>query len=160
MEHTRISFLPDWKTIEWHHTREEFIGPIARPHMKIKPEFKGAISPDGKRWMVWNRDYLGEPLLYVLRIARLPLDPEEDLEKGIEDMADLLRAASAESEKWGLNRIIIWNPDMETLEAAARLEGVEFEYSNRDVSSIPCLKMHEDLTDEVEWIGNEKYTWC
>ena len=46
---TKIALLPDYKTYEWHWAREEFLAPIQRPKINIKPEVKGAMSTDGKR---------------------------------------------------------------------------------------------------------------
>ncbi|CCX29754.1 hypothetical protein FPQ18DRAFT_308091 [Pyronema domesticum] len=78
---SRIAFIPDYNTMDWHWTREEFIAPVLRAHMNEAPEIKGAITKDGKRWVLWNRDFATKSSqLYIIRYVDLSKQPRESRE--------------------------------------------------------------------------------
>lgn len=125
--------------------------------MKTKPELKGAITADGKRWIVWNRDFMGEePTLFILRVASLSSD--KDAEESAREFAKLFCAALSEAKKWGLNKIVLWNPEEAAIRGARLVAGEKVNFIERDSESIPSLMMHkgDSSAQDVEWVGNEK----
>ncbi|KAI5804991.1 hypothetical protein EDC01DRAFT_641664 [Geopyxis carbonaria] len=156
---TRIAFHPDYQTMEWHWTREEFVGPILKKGCK-KPTIKGAISSDGKRWIIWNRDFgRKKSQLYIIRLVNLSKNGIANEE---EEIAKLLRVAANEAKIWGLQKVTLWNPDEITVKAARRVAGKKAQVVDRETDSIPSLMMHDQGSEEeeVEWVSNEKYGWC
>ncbi|KAH0613331.1 uncharacterized protein H6S33_009711 [Morchella sextelata] len=154
---TRIAFVPDHGTMDWHHNREEFIGACVRPDLGA-PAIKGCITASGTRWMVWGRDFsVAGPRLYVLRVV--DFGPEEGRR---EDLMALLSAAVEEAGRWGLGKVVVWNPAESVVGAAGAVVdgvvGVE-----RESDSIASLMMYGKGGSgeaEVEWVLNEKYAWC
>jgi len=155
---TRVAFLPDYQTMEWHWTREEFVGLVLR---KFKPEIKGVITADGKHWMLWTRDFGKTSQLYIIRYVNLSYGQDEaDDEKQISNM---FKAASMEARKWGLRKVTLWNPDKVSVRAAQRAAGSTVKVIDRETDSICSLMMHHDLgsgENEIDWEANEKFAWC
>lgn len=158
---TRIALQPDFKTHEWHWAREEFLAPILRPKISAKPLAKGAISSDGKRWVIWTRNFnKNNSQLSILRVVNISTSTDEENEQA--EMAKLLKAAAREAYDWGLERVTIWNPDKLTVRAARTFAPDTAEFVERATSSICSVMMHDQgsTTDEVEWVANEKFEWC
>lgn len=160
---TRIAFVPDYQTMEWHWTREEFVAPVLRKHMDIKPETKGAITVDSKRWFIWNRDFgKNSSQLFIIRyvnVSRSLNDLDEE-----SHVARLFRAASIEARKCGLKKVTMWNPDDICIRAARRVAGPAVQVVDRATESICSVMMHSKHKgsgpEEVDWVANEKYAWC
>lgn len=156
----RIAFLPDHGSMDWHHNREEFMSCCVRPTLG-KPTVKGTITADGKRWIVWNRDFsVDDPKLYILRVVDLGEDEGRD-----EDMVAMLRAAVDEAAKWELKKVCAWNPDNHVLEAAKKVVGRDVRVEDRETSSIASLMMYSEEKvgsgpEDVTWVVNEKFAWC
>lgn len=158
---TRIAFVPDYQTMEWHWAREEFVAPILRKHIGIKPEIKGAITVDGKCWLLWNRDFgKNASQLYIIRYVNLSKDEQDPVNEN--QITALFRAAGMEAHKWGLQKVTIWNPDETCVRAATRAAGSGVKFVERDTDSICSLMMHKTRSgpDLVDWEANEKFAWC
>lgn len=160
---TKVAFVPDYQTFEWHWSREEFVAPVLRKHIDIKPAAKGAITADGKRWMIWNRDF-GKTAtqLYIIRYVNLSRSLEETKEE--KQIANLFLAAGREAHRWGLQKVIMWNPDEICIRAARRVAGSTVQVVDRESDSIASLMMHQpkqgSSPQDVEWIANEKFAWA
>lgn len=166
----RVAFVPDYQTMEWHWAREEFMTPVLRRHLAaagIRPDIKGAMTADGKRWVIWNRDFVrrGSQQLFIVRAVNLSRSPDEDAE--VAQLAHLLLAARAEAAVWGLARVVLWNPDDLWLRAARRAAPppAAVRLVDRDTDSICSLMMHGPAAggsslDHVDWVANEKFAWC
>ncbi|KAF8534583.1 hypothetical protein BDD12DRAFT_755913, partial [Trichophaea hybrida] len=155
---TKVAFVPDYQTMEWHWTREEFVGLVLR---KFKPEIKGVITTDGKRWMIWCRDFGKTSQLYIIRYVNLSSGQDDTEEE--EQVSNLIRAAGLEARKWGLQKVTLWNPDGIVVKAARRAAGLFVRIIERETDSICSLMMHHDLgsgVDEIDWEANEKFAWC
>src|SRR5579862_707864 len=65
----RVALIPDLKSMEYHHAREEF---IAHEVAGCEPSVKGAIvsEAEGQRaWCIWTRVYGGrDATLHILRL--------------------------------------------------------------------------------------------
>jgi hypothetical protein len=155
---TRVAFLPDYKTLEWLWAREEFVGARVRKHISVKPDIKGVMTADGKRWMLWTRDFNRGPL-YILRYVDLSGEGGESEE---EQVVALLRAAALEAHKWELKKVTLWNPDEICVKAAERVAGFGVKIIDREEESICSLRMHNggSSVEEVDWVINEKFAWC
>jgi hypothetical protein len=159
---TKIAFVPNYQTLEWHWAREEFVAPVLRKHIDMKPELKGAITVDGKRWIIWNRDFGKISQLYIIRYVNLSRSLDETKEE--EQLANLFLAAGLEARKWGLQKVTMWNPDEICIRAARRAAGSTVKVVDRENDSIASLMMHPNKLgsgpDKVEWLANEKFGWC
>jgi hypothetical protein len=158
---TKIALQPDYKTHEWHWAREEFLAPILRPKISRKPVVKGAMSSDGKRWVLWTRNFnKNNTQLSILRIVNHSQSPDE--EKETAELAKLLRVAAQEAHDWKLETVTIWNPTELTVRAAKSFAAESAKFVERDTSSICCVMMHDQgsSTEDVEWVANEKFEWC
>lgn len=124
------------------------------------PKVKGSITADGKRWIMWSRDFsLKDPKLYVLRVVDLGSE-----EGRAEDMDAMLRAAVGEAQRWGLKKVCMWNPQSWVVESAKRVVGAEVQVEDREMESIASLMMYGEKVGsgigDVEWVVNEKFAWC
>ena len=177
-EKTRVALIPDLKTIQWHHAREEFAG---REMLGREPDIKGAYVDCGDSsqvWCVWTRTFGSTEAGNTLNVLRFFIEAEEDIvrdETGTMDLTSLkstndaklhgaaavLHAAQIEAARWNMKDVQIWNPSP-LLVLAARHIQPSTELVHRDDESIASLKWHGETADptKVEWISNEKYGWC
>ena len=176
---TRVALIPDLKTIQWHHAREEFAG---REMLGREPDIKGAYidcEDSSQVWCIWTRTFGSTKAGNTLNVLRFFVEGEEDTvrdESGnLGDLTDsestnqaklngaaaVLHAAQVEAGKWAMRDIQIWNPSP-LLVLAARHIQPSTELVHRDDESIASLKWHGESTDPtaIEWVSNEKYGWC
>ena len=176
---TRVALIPDLKTMQWHHAREEFAG---REMLGREPDIKGAYArcEDGSQvWCIWTRTFGSTETGNTLNILRFHIQGEEDTARydseavnGFTDLESInhdkilaavavLHEAQVEAARWDMKDVQIWNPDPLLVLAARHIEPTT-ELIHRDSESIASLRWHgepEDRTN-VEWISNEKYGWC
>lgn len=169
-----MAFIPDVETIQWHHAREEFVG--QEVHGKV-PMIKGAIVGDkvGKRvWCYWTRVWYNEDPAVVkgntFHILRLVVEDDvlgsqNATESGGHDaaVAALLAMAQREADEWKTEHVEVWSPSASVL-AGAQMLDKSAKVIDRDAESIASLLWypeHEGLAaDQIDWISNEKYSWC
>ena len=175
---TRVAFIPDVETMQWHHAREAF---AAKELFNRHPEVKGAISngPEGERaWCIWTHTFGSTPQSTKLHVLRLVVEAERDIGRqmphsgaatngtdvegtgAVKAVAAVLLAAQREAGVWGMDHVELWNPSPVTVVAAREvLPGADI--VERDEESIACLRWSgEGKGEEVDWVGNEKYGWC
>jgi hypothetical protein len=158
---TYMAFTPSFAQASWHWTRGDYVG--AQLHGK-SPETKGAISLSGNTVIYWDQDFR-EGKLKVQRITRLSAGtvPED---QRLEEISSLLGAALAEAETWGLEKVLVWNPDELVSKAAISVakksqDKVSAEFGERDEASIPSLRRRGDASlEHVQWFANEYFAWC
>lgn len=164
-----VALIPDAKTMQWHHAREEFLA--SELHLG-PPNIKGAIvgREVGKRaWCIWTRKWDngdGNDHGNTLFILRLVVENWDEIESEQTDKAAVLLAeAQRQAGLWNMKEVQIWNPTWVTLQAAQRLvPSVNIE--EREEDSIASLMWygddgtHDDRSERVIWICNEKYGWC
>lgn len=173
---TSAALVPDVRTLDWHHAREDF---IAKELHNRHPEIKGAVAEhDGKRtWCIWTRVWTNPneeagDTLHILRLASE--DPSfADFEPGNEASAQkmqdtdlttaiaaLFAAAQREAKEWSMDHVELWNPTSLTL-AAARKVISKAEIVHRERESIASLRWYgEGDGSDVRWVCNEKFGWC
>ena len=172
-----VALLPDIQTIRWHHAREDFVA--FELHGKI-PEVKGCIigEEEGKRvWCYWTRMWYnedrqknGENTLHILRLVveeKGVVDWEscqlqdDEVERFVPLIAALLSMAQAEAASWNMEDVQIWNPNRAIISAAQYL-CPHAEVIHRNQESICSLRWYGevDTSNNVVWLGNEKYGWC
>ena len=175
----RVALIPDLKTMQWHHAREEFAG---REMLDREPDIKGAHArcEDGSQvWCIWTRTFGSTKAGNTLNILRFYIEGEEDTARydseavgdptdsksishaKLQAAAAVLHEAQVEAARWDMKDVQIWNPNPLTILAARHIEPTT-ELIHRDSESIASLRWHgepEDRTN-VEWISNEKYGWC
>ena len=176
---TRVALIPDLKTIQWHHAREEFAG---REMLGREPDIKGAYmdrEDKGQVWCIWTRTFGSTEAGNTLNVLRFFIDGEDDTVRdepgSLGDLTDskstyhaklhgaaaVLHAAQVEAAKWAMRDVQIWNPSP-LLVLAARHIQPSTELVHRDDESIASLKWHGEsaFPTAIEWISNEKYGWC
>ncbi|KAF6229090.1 hypothetical protein HO133_007204 [Letharia lupina] len=175
----RVALIPDLKTMQWHHAREEFAG---REMLGREPDIKGAhadCEDSSQVWCIWTRTFGSTEAGNTLNILRFFIDGENDAvrdesEAG-DDLTDLkstdqaklhgavavLHAAQVEAARWEMKDVQIWNPSSLIVLAARQIEP-STKLIHRDDESIASLRWHGEPEErtKVEWVGNEKYAWC
>lgn len=76
--------------------------------------------------------------------------------------ASILNMARQEATKWKMQSVRMWNPSPLTLLAAQELEP-SAQLIDREEESIASLRWYKDTLkagDDVDWIANEKFSWC
>ncbi|KAF9696064.1 hypothetical protein EKO04_006076 [Ascochyta lentis] len=171
---TAVALVPDVETVQWHHAREEFVG--QEVHGKV-PKIKGAIVGDevGKRvWCYWTRVWYNEDVSIVkgntMHILRLVVEDDalgsEDAQEGGGHgaaIAALLAMAQREAEEWKTEHVEVWSPSAAAL-AGAQILDKSARVIERDSESIASLLWYPEhegrAADQLDWISNEKYSWC
>lgn len=153
---THIAFLPDANQLTWHFTRDSYVARVMREGRPV--QHRGARTADGDSWLLWDHD-LRENKLKILRLVVGDKD-------GASAVGALLRAALEEARHWGLPKVLVWAPGVETCAAATELwrEGggkLGLVFDEREDGSIPSLRWKEGKdVGEVVWEANEYYAWC
>lgn len=168
---TYIASLPTHAQITWHLDRAEFdarkllpstsSGAIANPALSI-----GAITPARTAWIYWSHDWRNKRLR-VLRIARAGLDNGgATAEERVVAIAALLGAAVDEARRWGLSKVVVWNPEEEVRSGCkytgnAQPHGVKVVFEERVEGLVPMLRWKEGQgVMGVKWERNDAYCWC
>ncbi|KAK7740720.1 hypothetical protein SLS53_005188 [Cytospora paraplurivora] len=162
---THVAFSPSYAQISWLLVREQFMAGIL---FKREIERRGAISSNGRSWIYWEHDWRGKQLK-VLKIVNLESDPETGVtvmdEAKIWDIVELLQAAAAEAAEWGLQKVLLWNPDDNTTRGIKgfhnyHAEEADVVFDERN-SSIPSLRWKGGRgKDDTIWEDNYYYCWC
>lgn len=162
---THVAFSPSYAQISWLLVREQFMAGIL---FKREIERRGAISSNGRSWVYWEHDWRGKQLK-VLKIVNLESDPETGVtvmdEAKIWDIVELLQAAAAEAAEWGLQKVLLWNPDDNTTRGIKgfhnyHAEEADVVFDERN-SSIPSLRWKGGRgKDATIWEDNYYYCWC
>lgn len=162
---THVAFSPSYAQVAWQLAREQFMADIM---FKRAIERRGAITTNGRSWIYWDHDWR-EKKLKVLRIVSLDSDPETGItimdESKIRDIVELLRAAAAEAAEWGLDKVLIWNPDNNATKGIKGFhnyheDDVDVIFDERN-SSIPCFRWKGGRsTQGTIWEDSYYYCWC
>lgn len=178
---TQVAFIPDLQTLRWQHAREEF---ASKELLDRLPDTKGAIATtrQGKRvWCTWTRIFGDTEAANILHILRMVIEGEissnnddtmahvgqtaiqnKSRRELVLATAAILNMARQEATKWKMQSVQMWNPSPLTLLAAQELEP-SAQLIDREEESIASLRWYKDTlkaVDDVEWIANEKFSWC
>ncbi|RPB23732.1 hypothetical protein L211DRAFT_838167 [Terfezia boudieri ATCC MYA-4762] len=158
-----IVYLPKYHVIRWHHSREEYLSKITSGKIPI---IKGAISPSGERWCIWNRNFntLDPSLkkLWILRMVDMEGDNDMVEEEKVDEIMALLEAAQEQAWLWGMTEVLLWSPSKRVVKAASKILGKQVEVVEREMDSICSLRWNGDKGQDanVIWDLNEKFAWC
>ncbi|KAF9155534.1 hypothetical protein BG015_009510 [Linnemannia schmuckeri] len=136
---------PEPTCVLWLHARARF---AAQHILKLEQyQITEWGAKQGKSFVLWFHDLFKDQLF----IIRWYLDPIE----GDETARALIEAAQTEARKWKLSKVVMWNPDQSLVDL------LQLEIKYRD-SAIPSLGLVNSTLepDNVEWVHNEKYSWC
>ncbi|KAE9371603.1 hypothetical protein N431DRAFT_426250 [Stipitochalara longipes BDJ] len=159
-----IALVPNHDVMQWHHKREDF---VAGKIFGKSPLIKGAIAGEaGSRvWAIWTRAFYG-PLKpesgNTLHILRLVIEDETDIEANAAKLRGIVEIAQAEAKEWQLGHVELWNPT-EVVKQMVKGTGLEHSEVEREEESIASLMWYGEgsgTSDDIEWVGNEKYGWC
>ena len=174
-----VAFVPDLKSMEYHHAREEF---VARELFGYEPRVKGAIVGDAeghRAWCVWTRVYNGndEPnqatTLYILRLViegeevvdQMGLAHNTNVAPAVNDgfsetknrrvdaVASLLLAAQREASRWGMKDVHIWNPGPITMLAAHRALNLN---PGAAGTSVAVVDREKESITSLMWYGDSQ----
>ncbi|KAI9774283.1 MAG: hypothetical protein M1840_004177 [Geoglossum simile] len=171
IKRVHVAFIPDLKSMEYHHAREEF---ISREVSGCEPSVKGAIvgEAEGQRaWCIWTRVYGSkDTTLYILRFVfedeategaslahptegARPTNgmPSEVKSKQVDAAASLLLAAQREASRWGMKDIQIWNPEPVTLLASQRVLNLTSRVA--EISGIEVVDREKESIASLRWYG-------
>jgi len=158
-----VALIPNHDVMQWHHLREDF---VTNKIFKKPPTIKGAIAgPVGARiWALWTRAFYGPLKLEsgnTLHILRLVIE-DETAEDNASKLKSILEIAQAEAAQWQLNHVEVWNPTavLKKLIQGTGLEHSEVEREEESIASLMWYGEGSGKTDEIKWVGNEKYGWC
>ncbi|KAK7991610.1 hypothetical protein PG988_000404 [Apiospora saccharicola] len=122
----------------------------------------GSICEAADAWLYWYHDYRKQHLA-IQRVHLGAASSRNQTELLEEALAALLLDAVEDARKRNLPRVVIWDPDDDTLEAAntlARTYGIKVDYGERVRSSMPSIRWHEaDLSRKVIVHNNEKFAY-
>lgn len=160
----KIAINPDYDHFLWHWAREEFYANKLHSY-RDPPVIKGAGEDKSKVYCVWNRNFGETPeenTLFILRwVYDEPSTPTES-QTTVEAMAAILRRAQLEAQEWNMATVEFWNPTPLMQKAVTMLDP-SAEVVHREKSSVASLRWtgaEQGLGNDVEWVWNEKYTWC
>ncbi|KAJ5102065.1 Acyl-CoA N-acyltransferase [Penicillium alfredii] len=160
----KIAILPDFDHYVWHWAREEFYAQKLFSQ-RDPPVIKGAGNDKARVYCAWTRNFGETPednVLYILRwVYDDPTSPEQE-QTTIHAMAAILRRAQLQARDWNMSKVEFWNPSPLLQKAVALLDPVA-QVVHREKSSISSLRWtgaEQGLGKDVEWLLNEKYTWC
>lgn len=181
-QRTAVALVPDARTLQWHHAREEFVS--KEVNNGTRPEFmeggKGAIvevSPGSRVWCYWTRVWTNpnEDAPNTLHILRLVIEDEvySDFSPASEDgvaklkgspvvkaVSELLAMAQMQAHRSGMQEVWMWNPTSTAL-AAAQLLDEKAAVVHREKESVASLQWYGDGSwEDLDWVCNEKYGWC
>jgi len=143
---------PEPKCISWLHARSRFVAQHIHTLDEAGSRYQindlGAKDTASDSFVLWFHDLL-ENQLYIIRWR---VDPKAKDTAAV--AAALVRAAQDEAKKAKLAKVVIWNPD----QSLSDLLGLPIEHRE---SAIPSLGLTSSLPSApVEWVLNEKYSWC
>ena len=125
-------------------------------------EWRGAITEDGRAWVIWDHHWRDRQL----KIQRIvTLSPVTDDERAAYTTA-LLQKALEEASAWNLPKVLIWNPDEATTlgikgVSNAHEHDVKLVFEERLESSLPSLRWRGGRSvRDVVWEDNHYYAWC
>lgn len=157
------ALVPELDQFLWHLFREDFM----TKHIFGKtPSIRGAIygEPGKRLWAVWTRGYYGGldkiegNTFHILRFV--VEDENMPEERVVEGFRSIIQVAQAEAAEWRSQDVQMWNPSAVLKNAAAK-SGLSYEFIDRDKESIASLMWYGDEpTAAIDWVANEKYSWC
>ncbi|KAI1296473.1 hypothetical protein EDD11_007327, partial [Mortierella claussenii] len=154
---TFVAVTPEIRCIQWLYARAYFNAKEfwkfedKNPMLSLDKDLNYGIQVSGRddQFVLWHHDFTDDNL-FILR-WRIHSSPA-DLDAIALAFAE---AAQKEAKKWGLSKVVYWNADP----ALARLLGLEIKHRNHSITSLGLVNSDQD-EDTVEWILNEKYSWC
>ncbi|KAK6433449.1 hypothetical protein LTR95_010373 [Oleoguttula sp. CCFEE 5521] len=179
---TTVTLLPDSRTFDWHHAREDFIAKDL--HSRV-PEIKGAIvgtEPGKRAWCIWTKVWTNPnekagDTLHILRlvvedaaydnfaaagseVSESQVNGSGGRENVVQQISALLVAAQNEAKDWNMQHVELWNPTALALEAANAVLP-ETKVVAREKESICSLRWYgEGSGEDVDWVCSEKFGWC
>jgi hypothetical protein len=160
----KVTIAPDYDHMMWHWAREDFYVDMG-VFQKANTVVRGAGVDHHHVYCSWARTFGSSPSNHVLYILRLiydePSSPAEELAT-IEAVAAVLCQAQVEAHKLGMSSVDFWNPSPLMVKAAKLLDqNVQVVHrEDRSISSLKWNGASQGLGDEVDWVWNEKYSWC
>lgn len=162
---TLVAVTPEIRAIQWFHARSHFnASNIYAKNLpdpsKTQSDLKYGVRVPGtlNQFVLWHHDFTDDNLFILRwRLDPSPLSPPETEDTDAIALA-FAQAAKDEAKKWNLSKVTFWNGDAEL----AHLLGLKVE-TRKD--SIPSLGLLNTVypghrSDELEWVLNQKYSWC
>ncbi|KAF9292140.1 hypothetical protein BGZ68_010395 [Mortierella alpina] len=151
---TFVAVTPEVRCIQWLHARAWFnakeIWKFQEP--QIKDLSLGVYVTGTKdQFVLWHHDFTDDNLF----ILRWRIDSTITSDESDAIALAFVEAAQQEAKKWRLSKIVFWNGPV----SLANLLGLKVKQRHHSIPSLGLVKSDQD-TNNVEWILNEKYSWC
>jgi GNAT superfamily N-acetyltransferase len=157
-----VGVCPDNDHMEWQIARDQIQTQIIGKEVST---VYGAIHRDTGLALIWCRVYAAKKFewqLHILHVVTPPKLPDSKIAE--EAMAALLLRAQLEANTWEMEAgVELWDPSQLVIDAAQRLRSQEqglVEVITRGQEHLCSLRWASDPTEDVVWLGREKYAWC
>lgn len=146
---------PEPKCIRWLHARSRF----AAQHIHTLDETTkarysivdlGAKDKASDSFVLWFHDLL-ESQLFIIRWR---VDPKTQDPEAV--AWALIQAAQEEAAKAQLQKVVIWNPE----QSLSDIFNLPIEHRKSAIPSLGLIPSSFSSEVSVEWVLNEKYSWC
>ncbi|KAF9300782.1 hypothetical protein BGZ74_007513 [Mortierella antarctica] len=139
---------PEPTCLQWLHARSRFVAAHVLKLEQHEITSLGARDQASNSFVLWFHDLVKSQLF----IVRWRVDPSVNQ---AETVCALMGAAQAEAKKWNLSKAVIWNPE----QSLGDILGLEIAYRDSAIPSLG-LTVSSPTASRVEWVMNEKYSWC
>lgn len=134
--------------------RALYLGPLIGTPKERPTRFGAKV---GQSQILWTQDY-GSKTLYVTRLL--------SLDKNVNDIVALLKAAVNEAAYWSLPYVCVWGQDVpEGLETTHIVEAYKDAtttttcYTHDREGSLPMYHVSPSVSQPIEWVMSGKYAW-
>ncbi|KAF9580079.1 hypothetical protein BGW38_003409 [Lunasporangiospora selenospora] len=148
---TFVAVTPEVRCIQWLTARGRFNVKALRSFADPKITQLGLKRTGTDSFVIWHHDFTDDNLF----ILRWRLDDQRSTKEQDATALTFMKAAQAEAKKWGISKVVFWNAD----ESLAKVLGVEINHREDSLTSLGLFNSEID-TNAIEWIVNEKYSWC
>ncbi|KAF9923141.1 hypothetical protein FBU30_006763 [Linnemannia zychae] len=160
---TLVAVTPEIRAIQWLYARAWFNASVvfAKNHTPeaIESGLHYGVRVPGSttQFVLWHHDFTDDNL-FILR-WRIDPSPSKDDDEDLDAISlAFAQAAKDEAKKWNLSKVVFWNGDSHL----ADLLGLTVDIRKDSIPSLGLLNNaypgHQPA--ELEWVLNQKYSWC
>ncbi|KAJ2994456.1 hypothetical protein HDV02_001547 [Globomyces sp. JEL0801] len=145
LDKPRFAIIPTINELEWLFNRGLFYSRVGKYKRKDQIKSIGIATSTNDGYLTWSHSFK-EGILYITMIQCTSANAKM-----------LLLSAITEALKFGLEKVEIWNPSEDLVNAASSISK-HFHVIDR-TDSLSSLAVWGQEDSELEWVRNEKYAW-
>ncbi|KAF9092048.1 hypothetical protein BGX23_004654 [Mortierella sp. AD031] len=162
---TIVAVTPEIRAFQWLYARSWFNAShiVKSPKQPTASEIQSGLNYGIRipgtttQFVLWHHDFTDDNLF----ILRWRLDPSTTTPDEDTDAIALAFAQAAidEAKKWNISKVVFWNGDAEL----ATLLGLEVKVRKDSIPSLGLLNKAaypDHNPANLEWVINQKYSWC